>query len=101
MSKNNASQDLRAELASLADTLEEVLNQGRRRSRHEVAKLHDRARSTLDSTRDQLGQSGQRVAKSTREAAQKADSYVHDKPWHGVALGAAIGLVASLFLFRR
>lgn len=101
MSKNNASNDLRAELASLADTLEEVLNQGSSKSRTELSRLHQKAQDALQNSRDCLGDSGERIAQSTRDAAQKADSYVHDKPWHGVGLGAAIGLVVGILISRR
>ncbi len=101
MSKNNTSNDLRAELASLADTLEEVLNEGSSKSRTELSRLHKRAHQALDSTRDRLGDSGERIAQSTRDAAQKADTYIHDKPWHGVGLGAAIGLVVGILISRR
>ncbi len=96
-----SSKDLRAELSALADTLEEVLSGASEKSKSEVDKLHKKARATLQSTRDSLGESGQNIAKTTREAAQKADNYVHDNPWHGVGIGAAIGVVFGILLSRR
>lgn len=101
MAKNSSTEDLRAELAELANTLEDVLNQGRDKSQSELAKLHQRAQAALDTTRERLGQSGERIADSTRQAARKADHYVQDNPWHGVGLGAAIGLIAGILISRR
>ncbi len=96
-----SSQDLRAELATLADTLEEILSGAGEKSKAEVDKLHKKARATLQSTRDSLGESGQNIAKTTREAAQKADDYVHEKPWHGVGIAAALGVVFGILISRR
>lgn len=36
-----------------------------------------------------------------RDVAGNADNYVHDKPWQGVGIGAAIGLVLGVLLARR
>lgn len=95
------SKDLRAELSALADTLEEVLSGAGSKSKTEVDKLHKKARETLKSARGSLGESGQQVAETTREAAQKAHDYVQENPWHGVGIGAAIGVVFGLLISRR
>ncbi|GAA0479930.1 MULTISPECIES: YqjD family protein [Tatumella] len=96
-----SSEDLRAELATLADTLEEVLSGASDKSKVEIEKLHKKARAALHNTRESLGESGQHIAKTTREAAHKADNYVHEKPWHGVGIGAAIGVVFGILISRR
>ena len=43
MSKDTTSENLRAELKSLADTLEEVLNSSADKSKEEVSKLRSKA----------------------------------------------------------
>ena len=96
-----SSKDLRAELSALADTLEEVLSGASDKSKSEVDKLHKKARATLESTRESLGESGQQLSKTTREAAQKAHEYVSDNPWHGVGIGAALGVVFGILISRR
>lgn len=101
MSKNNSAQDLREELASLADTLEEVLSQGGDRASNELSRVHKKARETLKGSRQRLGDSSERIAQSTRDAAKKADSYIQDKPWHGVGVGAALGLLVGILISRR
>jgi len=100
MSKDTSSEYLRAELKNLADTLEEVLSSGTEKSKGELDKLRHKARVALDSSQ-RLGESGERLAATTREAAQKADGYVRDNPWHGVGIGAAIGVAIGMLISRR
>ncbi|WP_312239462.1 YqjD family protein [Pantoea sp.] len=101
MSKDTSSEHLRAELKNLADTLEEVLSSSTEKSKGELDKLRHKARVALDSSRERLGESGERLAQTTREAAAKADDYVRENPWHGVGIGAAIGVVLGVLISRR
>ncbi|WP_333620423.1 YqjD family protein [Pantoea septica] len=101
MSKDTSSEHLRAELKNLADTLEEVLSRTTDKSKGELDKLRQKARVALDSSREKLGDSGEYLAQTTREAAQKADGYVRDNPWHGVGIGAAIGVAIGMLISRR
>ena len=48
MSKDTTSENLRAELKSLADTLEEVLNSSADKSKEEVSKLRSKAEQALN-----------------------------------------------------
>ncbi len=36
-----------------------------------------------------------------KAAGEAADDYVHDHPWHSMAIGAGVGLVVGLLLSRR
>ncbi len=102
MSKDTSSENLRAELKNLADTLEEVLSSSTDKSKGELdKKLRQKARVALDISREKLGDSGKYLAQTTREAAQKADGYVRDNPWHGVGIGAAIGLAIGMLISWR
>ena len=101
MSKESTSENLRAELKSLADTLEEVLNSSADKSKEEVSKLRSKAEKALKESRYRLGETGDVLAKQTREAAARADEYVRDNPWTGVGIGAAIGVVLGVLLTRR
>ncbi|ADO46875.1 DUF883 family protein [[Enterobacter] lignolyticus] len=101
MSKDTTSENLRAELKSLADTLEEVLNSSSDKSKEEVSKLRSKAERALKESRNRLGETSDAIAKQTREAAARADEYVHDNPWTGVGIGAAVGLVLGVLLTRR
>ncbi|MCS3608177.1 DUF883 family protein [Erwinia rhapontici] len=101
MSKDTTSEHLRAELKNLADTLEEVLTTSGEKSKTELDKLRSKAQSALKDTRARLSDSGDRIAQTTREAADRADVYVRDNPWTSVGIGAAVGVVLGVLLTRR
>ncbi|MCT4705425.1 YqjD family protein [Enterobacteriaceae bacterium H11S18] len=101
MSKDTTSEHLRAELKSLADTLEEVLNASTDKSKTELEKLRGKAEKALKESRYRLGETSDVIAKQTREAAAKADDYVRENPWTGVGIGAAIGVVLGVLMTRR
>ncbi|SFT86483.1 Membrane-anchored ribosome-binding protein, inhibits growth in stationary phase, ElaB/YqjD/DUF883 family [Kosakonia arachidis] len=100
MSKDNAD-DLRAELKSLADTLEEVLSNSGEKSKEELSKLRGKAEQALRDSRHRLGETSDLIAKQTREAAARTDEYVRENPWASVGIGAAIGVVLGVLLTRR
>lgn len=100
MSKDNAD-DLRAELKSLADTLEEVLSNSGEKSKEELSKLRGKAEQALRESRHRLGETSDVIAKQTREAAARTDEYVRENPWASVGIGAAIGVVLGVLLTRR
>lgn len=101
MSKDTTTDHLRAELKSLADTLEEVLSSSSDKSKEEMSKLRTKAERALKDTRSQLSDTGDIIAKQTREAAARAEDYVRANPWTGVGIGAAIGVVLGVLLTRR
>lgn len=101
MSKDNATDNLRAELKSLADTLEEVLSSSGDKSKEEMSKIRSKAEHALRESRHRLCETSDVIAKQTREAAAKADNYVRENPWTGVGIGAAVGVVLGVLLSRR
>ena len=101
MAKENVTDDLRAELKTLADTLEEVLNSSADKSKEEMGKLRSKAESALKESRARLGETSEAILRQTRETAARADDYVRESPWTGVGIGAAVGLVLGVLLSRR
>lgn len=101
MAKENVTDDLRAELKTLADTLEEVLNSSADKSKEEMGKLRSKAESALKESRARLGETSEAILRQTRETAARADDYVCENPWTGVGIGAAVGLVLGVLLSRR
>ncbi len=91
MAKENVTDDLRAELKTLADTLEEVLNSSADKSKEEMGKLRSKAESALKESRARLGETSEAILRQTRETAARADDYVRENPWTGVGIGAASG----------
>ena len=101
MAKDSTSEQLRAELKALSDTLEEVLNTSTDKSKEELSKLRSKAESALKESRVRLGETSDALLKQTRETAARADEYVRENPWTGVGIGAAVGLVLGVLLTRR
>lgn len=101
MAHDSNAEDLRAELKSLADMLEEVLNSSTDRPKAELEKLRSKAQDTLKDTRARLSDAGDKLATQTKQIACQADDYVRDNPWTGIGIGAAVGVVLGVLLARR
>ena len=94
MAHDSNAENLRAELKSLADTLEEVLNSS-------TDKPRSKAEGALKETRARLSDAGDKLASQTKQIAGQADDYVRDNPWTGIGIGAAVGVVLGVLLARR
>ncbi|MDC9589193.1 YqjD family protein [Xenorhabdus sp. XENO-10] len=101
MPQKRSSEDLRAELQSLADTLEEVLNDSGEKSKAELEKLRSKAEKMLKDARHALNDANDKLVDQTKEIAGHADNYVRDNPWTGIGIGAAVGVVLGVLLSRR
>ncbi|MBD2783934.1 DUF883 domain-containing protein [Xenorhabdus sp. DI] len=101
MPQKKSSEDLRAELQSLADTLEEILNNAGDKPKAELEKLRSKAEKTLKDARVTLSEASDKLVGQTKEIAGHADNYVRENPWTGVGIGAAIGVVLGVLLARR
>lgn len=85
MAQEPNTEQLRAELRSLGDTLEEVLRSSSDKSKAELEKLRDKAESVLKESREHLNDTGERITAQAREATQCADDFVHKTPGPGLA----------------
>lgn len=101
MVKDVTSEHLRAELKSLADTLEAVLCDSAQKYKAEFEKLRTKAESALKDTRSRLGDGGERMASQTSVVASKADEYVREYPWAGIGGGAVVGFILGALITRR
>ena len=78
-----------------------MLSSSGEKSKEELSKIRSKAEQALKESRYRLGETGDAIAKQTREAAARADEYVRENPWTGVGIGAAVGLVLGVLLSRR
>ncbi|EMH2041373.1 DUF883 domain-containing protein [Proteus mirabilis] len=101
MSHQRSNEDLRSELKSLADTLEEVLNSSADKSKEELQSLREKAEYALRGSRAKLSDAGREIVDNTKEMTGKADNYVRENPWTGVGIGAAVGVVLGVLLSKR
>ena len=63
--------------------------------------LKARAEKALDDVKKRVSQASDSYYYRAKQAVYRADDYVHEKPWQGIGVGAAVGLVLGLLLARR
>ncbi|HLX23534.1 MAG TPA: DUF883 family protein [Usitatibacter sp.] len=61
----------------------------------------ERARSTIASARQTLGELQKNVQDSARMAIDTTDGYVRSNPWQAVGISAAVGAVVGFLISRR
>ena len=79
------------DLTLLSETLEEVL-----RSSGDPAD-----QKALHDVKNRVSNASDNYYYRAKQAVYRADDYVHEKPWQGIGVGAAVGLVLGLLLARR
>ncbi len=103
MPQSNANQTdlLKQQLESLANSLEEVLSSSSDKPEEEVNKIKEKAEKILKDSRKKMEQASDKIVEHTKDMADCADKFVHEKPWHSVLAGTAIGFVIGMILTRR
>ncbi|BDH45103.1 hypothetical protein TUM12370_11470 [Salmonella enterica subsp. enterica serovar Choleraesuis] len=89
------------DLELLSDTLEEVLSSSGDPADQQYLALKARASVALDDVRARLSQASDASYYRARQAVSRADDYVRERPWKGIGIGAAAGLVLGLLISRR
>ncbi|MGC6389907.1 DUF883 family protein [Ewingella sp. S1.OA.A_B6] len=92
--------DIDQDVTLLADTLDEVLQSSGAKTKDELEKIRGKAQGVLRDARARFNNSGS-ITQHARDAADQATNYVKDNPWHGVGVGAAVGIVLGVLLGRR
>ncbi|KOC87560.1 DUF883 family protein [Winslowiella iniecta] len=96
----NDDTDINQDVSLLADTLDDLLKSYGSKTKEEVDSARGKAESLLKETRAKLN-GRNRVTQAAKDAGDHVDSYVHDKPWHGVGIGTAVGIVIGALLASR
>lgn len=97
---NEGVDDINHDVNQLADTLEEVLKSFGSDVKEEGEAARKKAESLLKETRARIQNRG-RVKQAACDMVSCADTYVRDKPWHSVGIGAAVGLFLGALLTSR
>lgn len=90
-------QDINDDVSRLADTLEDVLKSWGSDAKDETDAARRKAKSLLRETRARMA-GRNAVSQAACDAAGCADSFVRNKPWCSVGVGAAVGLVIGALL---
>ncbi len=85
----------------LSDTLEEVLAYSGDKADQKYLELKTRAERALDDVKNRISHASDNYYYRAKEVVYRADDYIQENPWHGVGIGASVGLVLGLLLARR
>ncbi len=86
------------DLTLLSETLEEVLRSSGDPTDQKYIELKARAEQSLEEVKNRVSQASDTYYYRAKQVAYRADDYVREKPWQGVGIGAAAGLVFGLLL---
>ncbi|CCC31160.1 conserved hypothetical protein [Salmonella bongori NCTC 12419] len=89
------------DLTLLSETLEEILRSSGDPADQKYIELKARAEKALEEVKNRVSHASDSYYYRAKQAVYKADDYVHEKPWQGIGVGAAVGLVLGLLLARR
>ncbi|MEG3112518.1 MULTISPECIES: stress response protein ElaB [Pantoea] len=89
------------DLALLTETLEEVLKSSGDPADQKYIELKTKAEQALHDVKSRVSQASDSYYYRAKQAAYRADDYVHEQPWKGIGIGATAGLVLGLLLARR
>ncbi|EBS7634467.1 stress response protein ElaB [Salmonella enterica] len=89
------------DLTLLSETLEEILRSSGDPADQKYIELKARAEHALEEVKNRVSHASDSYYYRAKQAVYKADDYVHEKPWQGIGVGAAVGLVLGLLLARR
>ncbi len=88
------------DLALLTETLEEVLKASGDPADQKYIELKEKAEQALHDVKSRVSRASDTYYYRARQAVNRADDYVHEKPWHGIGVGATAGLIIGLLLRR-
>ncbi|POT59794.1 protein ElaB [Citrobacter amalonaticus] len=89
------------DLELLSETLAEVLRSSGDPADQKYIELKARAEQALEEVKSRVSHASDSYYYRAKQAAYRADDYVHEKPWQGIGVGATVGLVLGLLLARR
>ena len=89
------------DLSLLSETLEEVLRSSGDPADQKYLELKARAEQALHEVKARVSNASDTYYYRARQAVSRADDYVREKPWQGIGVGAAAGLILGLLLARR
>ncbi|NIY46052.1 stress response protein ElaB [Cedecea colo] len=89
------------DLTLLSETLEEVLRSSGDPADQKYIELKERAEQALNDVKARVSNASDTYYYRAKQAVYRADDYVREKPWQGIGVGAAAGLVLGLLLARR
>lgn len=102
---DTSTDQLKADLHHLSQTIEELVNATADDSRNNIKELRAKAEKRLQDTRSRLESRGEQLYSeardNVRQQADACDQYVHENPWTSIGIGATVGVVIGMLIGRR
>lgn len=89
------------EFSNVLTEAEEMLKTAATETGEKARNLRDQVESKLLHAKLRLQELEGQAVDRAKSAARATDNYVHDHPWQGMAIAAAIGFIAGLLMNRR
>ncbi len=66
-----------------------------------IARARERVESSIHSVRSAAGRGVHQALETTKTAARKTDSFVHESPWTAIGIAAVAGLVVAAVIRNK
>lgn len=93
--------NVRNELKPLMHDAQDLLDKAAEVGEAGAAELRSKAMQVLDHAITRANDLQESAVRKGRKIAHDTDVYVHEKPWHAVAVAGAVGLLIGMLIIRR
>jgi ElaB/YqjD/DUF883 family membrane-anchored ribosome-binding protein len=84
-----------------AEDIRQTTEDGFNAATNQFESAAEQMESAFARGKEQMQELQEKALECTKQAAESADKFVHEKPWQAVGIAAAVGLVAGLLIRRR
>ena len=98
---SQASQQLVADLRTLAADAEELVKATAAQTGERIAEARGKIQKSVADLKPQLVQAQAVLTEKTKAAATTADAVVRENPWAAVGVAAGVGVLLGLLIGRR
>ena len=100
-SSDSSRAKLIADVKAVVADAEAYLNASVGQAGEAYAAARTKLERTLETAKARVAETRLVLADKTRAAARATDTYVHEKPWESIAVGASVGLLLGWAIARR
>ncbi|HEY8608637.1 MAG TPA: DUF883 family protein [Noviherbaspirillum sp.] len=98
---NNSIKTVRNDMKTLIQDAQDLFREASHNTGEKADELRARGLTLLDGAMEKAHEMQALALEKGKAAAEGADVFVHEKPWHAVGIAAGIGLVVGLLVSRR
>ncbi len=92
---------LSTEMHGLLDEVDGLVRETASLTADELGRAKDRIGARLTAAKQSAQDMGDKLVKRARHGAEVTNTYVHERPWKAVGIGAAVAFLLGFVLSRR